>query len=207
MKIGPAIITGNTIIIKPAPTTPITTMEFGRLCHGIIPPGVIQVLGDGGEIGPLMTSHDGIRKISFTGSTATGRSVARLGSETLKRMTLELGGNDPAIVLSDANIVTTAQAIFHGAFKNCGQICGAVKRVYVHDRVFDEFCDAIRLHVRTAIVGDGLSDSTTIGPVQNQKQFERAHMLYASVEAQADILESAAFRKTARDISFRRPFC
>jgi acyl-CoA reductase-like NAD-dependent aldehyde dehydrogenase len=179
MKAAPALLTGNAIILKPAPTTPLATLRFVRLCADVVPPGLLQALGDDGGVGPLLTDHPGIGKIAFTGSTATGKRVMTAAAGTLKRLTLELGGNDPALVLSDADPESAAAALFRAAFSNAGQVCGAAKRIYVHEAVFDQFCEALATHVSMIVLGNGLRRDVTMGPVQNRAQYEKAMSLLA----------------------------
>lgn len=191
MKVAPALLTGNAVVIKPSPTTPLATLHLGRLCAGIIPPGLVQFLADDGPVGAMLTRHPGIRKIAFTGSTATGKHVMQSAGGTLKRITLELGGNDPAIVLADADIATTAAGIHAEIFANAGQICGAVKRVYVHDSIYDAFSAELGRLTAANVVGDGLDPATTIGPVQNRMQYEKAMRLHAAASADGEVVASA----------------
>lgn len=172
-KIGPAVLAGNTIVLKPAPTTPLSALNLGALCKDIFPAGVVNVIADANDLGPHLTSHPDVAKIGFTGSTATGKAIAANGASGLKRVTLELGGNDPAIVLDDVDIKQTAQAIFTNAFLNCGQVCLAVKRAYVHEDIYDAMCEELARLAEAAIVGDGLEQGTNIGPIQNRAQFEK----------------------------------
>src|SRR5260221_6056130 len=138
MKLGPALWSGNTIVIKPAPTTPLTTVRLADLLSAALPAGVLNTVTGEGDIGEALVAHPGIAKISFTGSTATGRRVMHSAASTLKRLTLELGGNDAAIVLEDANPDVVAPRLFASAFTNAGQLCAAVKRLYVHRRVYSQ---------------------------------------------------------------------
>lgn len=131
-KIAPALRAGNTIVVKPSPFTPLTTLALGRLLRGVLPDGVLNVVAGPDPLGAAMVSHPVPRKVSFTGSTATGKKVAVAAADDLKRVTLELGGNDPAIVLADADVGQIAAKLFWGAFGNNGQICLAAKRVYAH---------------------------------------------------------------------------
>jgi acyl-CoA reductase-like NAD-dependent aldehyde dehydrogenase len=172
-KVGPALVSGNTLVIKPAPTTPLTTLMFGELCSHYLPPGVLNVIADEGDMGDYLTSHPGIAKISLTGSTATGKRVMANASSTLKRLTLELGGNDAALVLDDIAAEEVAPALFRGAMMNSGQVCLAIKRAYVPDAIYDDVCDELSRLADEAIVGDGLEQGTQYGPLQNSKQFER----------------------------------
>lgn len=172
-KLGHAILAGNTFILKPAPSTPLTSLKFGELCQQILPPGVVNVIADDNDLGPLLTQHPDIAKVSFTGSTATGKKVFESAASSIKRLTLELGGNDAAIVLDDVDPKTVAPQIFGSAFMNCGQVCIAVKRLYVHASIYDELCAELAKLAQEAIVGDGLEQGTQIGPLQNAQQFEK----------------------------------
>lgn len=172
-KIGPAVIAGNTIVLKPAPTTPVTTLEVVKLCAEIFPAGVVNIITDENDLGAYLTSHEDIAKVGFTGSTATGKKIMASVSETLKRITLELGGNDAAIVLDDVDVKTTAQNIYNAAFLNCGQVCLAVKRAYVHESIYDEMVAELSKLAEAAVVGDGLNQGVTTGPIQNKAQYEK----------------------------------
>ena len=135
-KIAPALLAGNTVVIKPSPYTPLTTLKLGEILRSVVPPGVVNVVSGGNELGGWMTSHPTPRKVSFTGSVATGKKVERPAAPDLKRVTLELGGNDAAILLGDIDVKATAQKVFWGAFENSGQICSAIKRVYVPENLY-----------------------------------------------------------------------
>lgn len=172
-KIAPAVLAGNSIILKPAPTTPITALLLGALCRDIFPAGVVNVIVDDNDLGAFLTAHPDIAKISFTGSSGTGRRIMASAAETLKRLTLELGGNDPAIVLDDVHVAAVAQQIFAAAFLNCGQVCLAIKRVYAHASIHDALCSELAGLAEAAVVGDGLEQGTTIGPIQNQAQYDK----------------------------------
>jgi acyl-CoA reductase-like NAD-dependent aldehyde dehydrogenase len=169
-KVPPALLAGNTVIVKPSPTTPLSTLRFAELVAMVLPPGVLNVIADANDLGEAMTGHPDIRKISFTGSTDTGRKVMASASSTLKRMTLELGGNDAAIVLDDADPKKIAPAIFRSAFFNSGQVCLAIKRLYAHESVYGELCEAL---VTEAKEWQG----SRIGPVQNRKRYEKVKEL------------------------------
>jgi acyl-CoA reductase-like NAD-dependent aldehyde dehydrogenase len=168
----PAIRAGNTVVIKPSPLTPLSTIRLVELINQELPPGVVNVVTGENEIGSLMSSHPGIAKVTFTGSTATGRKIMQNAAGTLKRLTLELGGNDAGIVLPDAEPKKIVEGLFWGAFINCGQTCAALKRLYVHDSLYDEVCRELTAYAKQVVVGDGLSESSTLGPVQNRRQFE-----------------------------------
>ncbi|KAF5024607.1 hypothetical protein F66182_3370 [Fusarium sp. NRRL 66182] len=181
-KLAPALMTGNCIIIKPSPFTPYCGIKIVQLAQRFFPPGVVQVLSGGDNLGPMLTAHPGIDKISFTGSTATGKKVMESASKNLTRITLELGGNDAAIVCSDAHVQTAAPQIAAAAFMNSGQICVAVKRIYVHKDIYDRFRDCFMASLSQLKVGDGLEDGTFMGPVQNKVQYERVQELLADTE-------------------------
>ena len=172
-KIAPALLAGNTVVLKPSPFTPITTLMLGEILRDIIPPGVLNVVSGGDELGAMMTSHKAPRKISFTGSVETGKKVAAAAAPDLKRVTLELGGNDAAIVLPDVNPKEVAQKIFWGAFENSGQICSAIKRVYVHEKVYSTVLETLGEIAQGVKVGNGLDAGTQLGPLNNKPQFER----------------------------------
>lgn len=172
-KIGPAVLAGNTIVLKPAPTTPVTALALARICQKVFPAGVVNIITDANDLGPQLTAHPDVAKVGFTGSTATGKAIAGNTASTLKRLTLELGGNDPAIVLEDVDVKATAAAIFGNAFINCGQVCLAVKRAYVHADIYDAMCEELAALAEAAVVGDGLEQGTTVGPIQNKAQFEK----------------------------------
>ncbi len=168
----PAIRAGNTVVIKRSPLTPLSTIRLVELINEVTPPGLVNVLTGENEIGSLMTAHPRIGKVTFTGSIATGRKVMESSAATLKRLTLELGGNDAGIVLPDADPKAIAEGLFWGAFINGGQTCAAMKRLYVHDSIYDGVCDALVAFARTIPMGDGLDESSILGPVQNRRQYD-----------------------------------
>ena len=172
-KIAPAILTGCTIVLKPSPFTPLTTLKFADLIKDIVPAGVVNIITGEDALGPMMTSHPDIDKITFTGSTATGKRIMEGASKDLKRITLELGGNDASIVLPDADVEKVAEQLFWSSSTNAGQICVAAKRVYIHEDIYDDLSKAIAEYAKTVKVGDGSEQGTGVGPIQNKKQFER----------------------------------
>ncbi|PZQ22696.1 MAG: aldehyde dehydrogenase [Sphingopyxis macrogoltabida] len=172
-KVGPALLAGNTMVLKPSPFTPLATLKFGELVQHILPPGVLNIVTGGDALGPWMTSHRGFDKISFTGSTATGRRVMESAAPTLKRVTLELGGNDAAIVMPDVDVEKVAEELFWAAFRNNGQICIATKRMYVHADVYEPLKAALVAYAKTVKVGDGAEQGTQIGPINNEPQYRR----------------------------------
>lgn len=169
-KVGPALLTGNTFIMKPSPFTPYCDLKLGEIGMSIFPPGVFQVLSGGDDLGPMLTEHPGIDKISFTGSIATGKKVMDSCAKTLKRITLELGGNDPAIVCEDVDVDKIVPKITTLAFLNSGQICMLVKRLYVHEKIYDQFRDAMVKFAETIKTGDGFEEGVIVGPLQNSMQ-------------------------------------
>lgn len=191
-KLGPALIAGNTMVIKPAPTTPLTTLLFGELCAAILPAGVVNILVDENDLGAHLTTHPGIDKIAFTGSTETGKKIMASAAGTVKRITLELGGNDAAIVLDDVPPELAARKVFDGAMVNAGQVCVAVKRAYVPSSIYDSFCEEIAALARGAIVDDGLAQGTMIGPVQNRMQFEKVSELLADAARTGTVIAGGA---------------
>jgi acyl-CoA reductase-like NAD-dependent aldehyde dehydrogenase len=178
-KIAPALLAGNTMVLKPSPFTPLSTLKAVELLRSVVPPGVLNVVSGGDDLGAWMTGHPVPRKISFTGSIETGKKVAQSAAPDLKRVTLELGGNDPAIVLDDADPAWVAKAIFAGAFNNNGQVCSAIKRVYVPEALYDDVVDALASHASATKVGDGTEPDTKLGPINNAPQFERVKELVA----------------------------
>lgn len=188
MKVGPGLIAGNTMVIKPAPTTPLTTLKFGELCGAILPPGVINVIADENELGGKLTAHPDIAKVAFTGSTETGKKVAATAANSLKRMTLELGGNDAAIVLDDADPRAAAAGIFAGATLNSGQVCMAIKRVYCAESLYDALCEELALLANEAVVDDGAKQGTQLGPIQNKQQYDKVWDIIEDARQQGRII-------------------
>ncbi len=172
-KIGPALIAGNTVVLKPAPTTPLTTLMIGELAADILPKGVLNIIADENELGGALSSHPDVAKVSFTGSTATGKKVMHSAADSLKRLTLELGGNDAAILLDDVDVDAIAPKLFGAATLNAGQVCLAVKRVYAPREKYDQVCDALAKLANEAVVDSGDNQGAQIGPVQNAMQFEK----------------------------------
>lgn len=172
-KVPAALLAGNTVVLKPAGTTPLATLKIAELVKDLLPPGVLNVIADANDLGGELTKHPDIRKISFTGSTETGKRVMAGAAEALKRITLELGGNDAGIVLGDVNPAETAPKIFGAAFQNSGQVCIAMKRVYIHESIYDAMCDELAKLAEAAVVGDGLEQGTQFGPLQNKAQYDK----------------------------------
>ena len=172
-KIVPALVAGCTIVLKPSPFTPLTTLRIAELIKDVVPAGTVNIITGEDTLGPLITEHPDIDKITFTGSTATGKKIMAGASGDLKRITLELGGNDASIVLPDADVEKVAEQLFWSSFSNAGQVCIAAKRVYIHKDIYDDLSKAIAAYANTVVVGDGSQQGTGVGPIQNKKQYER----------------------------------
>ncbi|MCJ1961047.1 aldehyde dehydrogenase family protein [Novosphingobium mangrovi (ex Hu et al. 2023)] len=191
-KMAPCLITGNTMVAKPAPTTPLTTLLLAELAADILPAGVFNVVCDQNELGPKLTGHPDIAKVSFTGSTATGKKVMASAAEGVKRVTLELGGNDAAIVLDDVPAKVAAEKVYNGAMANAGQICVAIKRAYVPTAMYDEFCAEIAKLTKAAVVDDGSKQGATVGPVQNKMQYDKVLAMIEDAKASGTLIAEAA---------------
>ncbi|KAL1796119.1 hypothetical protein ACET3X_006343 [Alternaria dauci] len=181
-KIVPALITGNTMIIKPSPFTPACGLKLVELGQRFFPPGVLQALSGGDNLGPMLTEHPVPAKISFTGSTFTGKKVMASASKTLKRVTLELGGNDPAIVFDDVDVDHVAQKVAGLAFLNSGQICLALKRIFVQESIAEKFLPALVKATENLKVGAGNEPDVYLGPVQNSMQYDRVKGFFEDID-------------------------
>ena len=181
--IMPALRAGNCVISKPSSLTPLSTLGLAEIIARHVPRGVINCVTGEQGFGSAITSHPGIQKIVFTGSTATGQSVMRGAASNLKRLTLELGGNDAAIVLPGTPVEAVAEAIFQAAFLNMGQTCAALKRLYIHESQYEAFADALMHIAARQVVGDGLDAGVTFGPVQNLEQLELVEALVDDARA------------------------
>ncbi|GGC15627.1 aldehyde dehydrogenase [Novosphingobium endophyticum] len=181
-KIASALLVGNCVVAKPAPTTPLTTLRIGAIVAELLPPGVLNIVTDANDLGSLLCRHPDVRMISFTGSTATGQRIMESSAGGLKRLLLELGGNDPAIVLADADVALAASTIYESAFFNCGQACIATKRVYVHRSLQSALCDALGEKIAATRIGDGMSGNVDYGPIQNKAQYDRIVALIDDAE-------------------------
>lgn len=168
----PALRAGNTVLIKPSELAPVATSRFVELANAILPPGVLNLVTGGPAVGAAIAAHPGVDKIVFTGSSPTGRKIMASAAGNLKRLTLELGGNDAGIVLPDVDVKAVAPRLFGVCFHNNGQTCACLKRLYVHESIYEELCAELARLAKEAVVGDGLAAETQLGPVQNKAQLE-----------------------------------
>jgi acyl-CoA reductase-like NAD-dependent aldehyde dehydrogenase len=182
-KLAPALLAGNTVVLKPSPYTPLTTLRLGETLRRVFPRGVVNVISGGDGLGAWLTEHPAVRKISFTGSVATGKKVSAAAAADLKRVTLELGGNDPAIVLADVDPAKVGPALFWGAFTNSGQVCTAIKRLYVEEPVFEAVALQLATLAATVKLGNGLDPDVQLGPINNAPQHRRVAELVDDAKA------------------------
>src|SRR5215475_6753395 len=171
-KIGPALVTGNTVVVKPAGTTPLTDIQAVQILNEAgLPPGVLNIVpGPAGIVGETLLKDTRVRKIGFTGATSTGKHVMEVAAQSIKRVTLELGGSDPMIVCEDADIDEAVSAASVGRFFNCGQACLAVKRLYLFDAIYDQFVEKLKAKVQKLRVGNGLEQGVIVGPLHSSAQ-------------------------------------
>ncbi|WP_408021436.1 aldehyde dehydrogenase family protein [Sinomonas humi] len=171
-QIAPALRMGNAAIVKPSNYTPLSVLALIRVVNQALPEGVLHVLAGDREVGAAITTHPAIGKVMFTGSTPTGKAIIRSSADTVKRLTLELGGNDAGIVLPDADPAAIAEGLFWGAFINTGQTCAALKRLYVHADIYDQVCEALTAYAANVPMGVGLEEQNVLGPLQNKAQYQ-----------------------------------
>lgn len=193
-KICHALKTGNTIVLKPASTTPLSTLEVGRICQEVLPAGVVNIVSGPGSLGDGISRHEGIDKVTFTGSTGVGSIVGHAAMDSFKPVTLELGGNDAAIVLGDADPVETAKAIYQVALENCGQMCIAVKRIYAMEAVHDSLVAELVKLAEAEVLGNGLDPATTMGPINNKSQFNEVAELVEDARKNGATIETGGER-------------
>jgi acyl-CoA reductase-like NAD-dependent aldehyde dehydrogenase len=182
-KIAPALRAGNTLVVKPSPYTPLATLALAEVLRGTLPDGVLNVVTGRDPLGEALVSHPVPRKVSFTGSTIVGKKVALGAAKDLKRVTLELGGNDPAIILPDVDVEDIASRLFWSAFRNNGQICVAVKRVYAHESIQPRLVEALGELARSAKVGGGFEEDVELGPINNRPQLDHVTGLIADARS------------------------
>lgn len=184
-KIAPALACGNTVVLKPAETTPLTALLFAEICREAdLPAGVVNIVTGAGETGAALVAHPGVDKVAFTGSTAVGRAIARTVAGTDKKLTLELGGKAANIVFDDAPIDQAVEGIVDSIFFNQGQVCCAGSRLLVQESVQDEVLDALRRRMATLRLGDPLDKNTDIGAINSAEQLARITELTAAGEAE-----------------------
>jgi phenylacetaldehyde dehydrogenase len=182
-QIAPALRMGNTVVVKPSEYTPLSVLALVHVINRVLPAGVLHVVSGGRDVGAALSTHPEVGKVMFTGSTATGKAIIRSSADTVKRLTLELGGNDAGIVLPDVDPTAIAEGLFWGAFINTGQTCAALKRLYVHEDVYDAVCDALVDVARAMPMGVGLDEQNVLGPLQNRQQFDVVDRLVESAKA------------------------
>ncbi|MCY3629710.1 MAG: aldehyde dehydrogenase family protein [Bacteroidota bacterium] len=186
--IVPAVLSGNTVVSKPSPFTPLSTLRLVELMNEVLPEGVVNCISGKDSLGAAMTTHEGIGKIVFTGSCATGQEIMANSAETMKRLTLELGGNDAGIVLPDVDPKQIAEGLFWGAHINSGQTCAALKRLYVHNDVYDGVCGELVNLARKMKVGEGTNEDVVLGPIQNRKQYDIVSDLVQDAKSKGRVL-------------------
>ncbi|MFE6668462.1 aldehyde dehydrogenase family protein [Streptomyces sp. NPDC057697] len=189
-KLAPALAAGNTVVLKPSPFTPLATRLLASVLATALPEDVLTVVTGREPLGARLASHPGIRHVTFTGSVPTGRAVAAGAAASLGRVTLELGGNDAAVLMPDVDVERIADRLFHAAFRNCGQVCMAVKRVYAPARIYSDVVEALAQRAKSVVVGAGLDPGTELGPLNNAPQLARVERY--TTRALADGARAAA---------------
>ncbi|OOP60677.1 aldehyde dehydrogenase [Arthrobacter sp. SRS-W-1-2016] len=188
-QIAPALRMGNAVVIKPSEYTPLSVLALASVINEELPEGLLTVVSGGRDVGEALATHPAIGKVMFTGSTTTGKAIIRSSADTVKRLTLELGGNDAGIVLPDADPAAIAEGLFWGAFINTGQTCAALKRLYVHDDIYDAVCTELTAVAKAVPMGVGLDENNVLGPLQNRQQYNIvARLVDAARDSGARIL-------------------
>ena len=182
-QIAPALRMGNTVVVKPSEYTPLSVLALAKVLNEELPEGLLTVVSGGRDVGEALASHGAVGKVMFTGSTATGKAIIRSSADTVKRLTLELGGNDAGIVLPGTDPRAIAQDLFWGAFINTGQTCAALKRLYVHGSIYDAVCEALTDVAKAMPMGNGLDENNVLGPLQNKAQYDVVANLVESARA------------------------
>ena len=194
----PALRVGCTTVIKPSPFTPLSTLRLVELMNDVLPPGVVNVVTGGPDVGSHLTNHPDVNKVVFTGSIATGKKVMESASRSLKRVTLELGGNGAGVVLPGTNIEPLLERLFWGCFINAGQTCAALKRLYVHEGQYEDVVKRFAEYVAKIPVGDGLDPGTLIGPISNQTQFDKVSSMVEDARSRGARIVTGGKRAAAR---------
>lgn len=187
-KLAPALLAGNTIILKPAPTTPLSTLKMGELIADIFPAGVVNIITDQNDLGAALVNHPDVTKVAFTGSTVTGRKILESAAPNLKKVTLELSGNDAAILLPDVDVEAIAPDLIFGAFFNSSQICAVIKRLYVHESIYDRVCETLAAGLSQATMGNGMDPDIQFGPIQNAAQYEKVKVFIEEAKTTGKII-------------------
>ncbi|WP_029146020.1 aldehyde dehydrogenase family protein [Microbacterium luticocti] len=182
-QIAPSLRMGNTVVVKPSEYTPLSVLAMISVMNEVLPPDVLIGVSGDREVGARLAAHPDVDKVMFTGSTATGRKIIESSAGNLARLTLELGGNDAGIVLPGTDPKAIAQDLFWGAFINTGQTCAALKRLYVHDSIYDDVVDALKEVAEQTPMGVGLSEDNVLGPLQNTQQFDIVNRLVDDAKA------------------------
>jgi acyl-CoA reductase-like NAD-dependent aldehyde dehydrogenase len=191
-QLAPALRMGNTVVLKPSEYTPLSVLALVHVINSVLPKDLLHVISGGRDVGEAISTHADINKIMFTGSTATGKAIIRSSADSVKRLTLELGGNDAGIVLPDADVKAIVTDVFWGAFINTGQTCAALKRLYVHEDIYEELCTALTEVAAAMPMGVGLDEANVLGPLQNQAQYNIvASLVKAAVDSGARVLTGA----------------
>ncbi|MDQ0028419.1 aldehyde dehydrogenase family protein [Arthrobacter bambusae] len=171
-QIAPALRMGNAVVVKPSEYTPLSVLALVKVINEDLPEGLLSVVSGGRDVGARLAEHPAVGKVMFTGSTATGKAIIKSSADTVKRLTLELGGNDAGIVLPDADPAAIAQDLLWGAFINTGQTCAALKRLYVHSDIYEDVCEELTKVAAAMPMGNGLDENNVLGPLQNQQQYD-----------------------------------
>ena len=188
-QLAPALRMGNTVVMKPSKYTPLSVLALAEVLNTVLPADVLAVVPGGRDVGARLAAHEDVAKVMFTGSTETGKEIIRSSAGTVKRLTLELGGNDAGIVLPDADPSAIAEGLFWGAFINTGQTCAALKRLYVHEDIYEEVCEALTAVAKNMPMGVGLDENNVLGPLQNKAQFDVvARLVQAAKDSGARVL-------------------
>jgi acyl-CoA reductase-like NAD-dependent aldehyde dehydrogenase len=188
-QIAPALRMGNAVVVKPSQNTPLSVLALAAVINEELPEGLLSVVSSGRDVGARLTEHPAIGKIMFTGSTAAGIAIIKSSADTVKRLTMELGGNDAGIVLPDADPQAIAEDLFWGAFINTGQTCAALKRLYVHDDIYNAVCAELTKVAAAMPMGNGLDENNVLGPLQNRQQYDIvAKLVEAAKDSGARVL-------------------
>jgi betaine-aldehyde dehydrogenase len=187
-KIGPALAAGNTVVLKPAPTTPITSVKLAEICAEFLPKGVLNVITGGNDPGAALVTHDDVDMVSLTGSVETGKWIAEHAAKTLKRVHLELGGKAPVVVFDDVDMETAMETIAGTGYYNAGQDCTAATRVLAGKGIYDDVVSGLAEQAKGLVMGDTMSADTTLGPLNSKRQRERVEAFLANKPSNAEIV-------------------